>query len=245
MPKILLYDHPSSICSQMARLALVEKQLPFDRRTIDIMDTHEQFEPWYVSLNPKAVVPTLKIDDEVVCDTIRIVNRVQEFEGPDLSGDGSAQGWLRDIMAPHYGVLMYAPRRRSDGTVPQVEARGELLAQLLSRRPEMADLLSGRIEGNQKFKGLLRDESGIAEHIASTRNLVNRLIIALDNNPFVAGSRYSLVDCFATACLARLTIHGFSTWWQDSSLEDYYSRMTARPSFAVAGVIDTGSEADL
>ena len=56
MVEILLYDHPSSICSQMARLALAEKRVPYSRRTVDIMDTHEQFEPWYVALNPKAVV---------------------------------------------------------------------------------------------------------------------------------------------------------------------------------------------
>jgi glutathione S-transferase len=84
MTDLTLYDHPSSICSQMARLALVEKGRPFTRRTVDIMDTNEQFEAWYVALNPKAVVPTLQIGDDVVTDTIRIVTRVQEMDGPDL-----------------------------------------------------------------------------------------------------------------------------------------------------------------
>ena len=60
-PKVVLYDYPTSICSQMARLALLEKGVPFERRNIDIMKKAEQFEPWNTALNPKAVVPTLEI----------------------------------------------------------------------------------------------------------------------------------------------------------------------------------------
>jgi glutathione S-transferase len=73
--KIVLYDYLGSICSQMARLALLEKGVPFERRNIDIMKKAEQFEPWYTALNPKAVVPTLAIGDEIVTDTVRIVYR--------------------------------------------------------------------------------------------------------------------------------------------------------------------------
>ena len=94
----------------MARLALVEKGLSFQRHQIDIMDTNEQFEPWYVALNPRAVVPTLQIDDEVVTDTIRIVNRVQTMPGPDLWGDETTQGWQMDITTLYYGVLFYRNR---------------------------------------------------------------------------------------------------------------------------------------
>ena len=245
MTDLTLYDHPSSICSQMARLALVEKGRPFTRRTVDIMDTNEQFEAWYVALNPKAVVPTLQIGDDVVTDTIRIVTRVQEMDGPDLSGDATTQAWLADIMALHYGVLMYAPRRGPDGTVRQVEARGRLLDDLARSRPDLAALLAARIDGNRRFKALLGDPDGIATHIAATRALVNQMATALAGQDYVAGSGYSLADCFATACLARLTIHGFSVWWSDGPVAEYYARMKARPSFAVAGVIDQGSEHDL
>ena len=75
-PKVVLYDYPTSICSQTARLALLEKGVPFERRNIDIMKKAEQFEPWYTALNPKSVVPTLAIGDEIVTDTVRIVYRI-------------------------------------------------------------------------------------------------------------------------------------------------------------------------
>ena len=68
---------------------------------------------------------------------------------------------------------------------------------------------------------------------------------ALETNDFLAGERYSLADCFATAALARFTIHGLSDWWLGTALPDYYERMIARPSFVAAEVIQTGIERDL
>ena len=245
MTSLVLYDHRSSICSQMARLALTEKGLAFRRRQIDIMDTNEQFEPWYVALNPKAVVPTLQIGDEVVTDTIRIVGRVQGFDGPDLSGDASTARWLDDIIGLHYGVLLYRNRRDPDGTAPQIVARGEFLEQLAASRPDLAGTLSARLEGNRRFQALLRDPAGIEAHLGATRVLIERMTSAAERARYIAGGAYSLADCFATAALARFTIHRLEDWWAGTALEDYYARMKARPSFAEAEVVDTGTERDL
>lgn len=241
----ILYDHTGSICSQMARLALFEKAVQFQRRPIDIMETNEQFEPWYVALNPKAVVPTLVLGTEVVTDTIRIVNRLQALDGPDLSGDATMQSWLKDIMAPHYGVLLYRNRLDPDGTAPQIVARGLLLERLLKKHPEMADLLEGRVAGNQRFQTLLRKPDEIEVHLASTKALIVHMAEAVDSQQFLAGQTYSLADCFATAALARFKIHKLQDWWQGTALETYYDRMRERPSFEAAEVMDTGSERDL
>ena len=182
MRDLILYDHRSSICSQMARLALVEKGLSFTRRQIDIMDTNEQFEDWYIALNPRAVVPTLKIGDEVVTDTIRIVNRVQSMAGPDLAGDATTQAWLTDIMALHYGVLMYRNRIDETGTAPQIVARGRLLNDMLKQRPDLSDLIAKRLEGNRRFQALLKSPSEIETHLETARALVGRLNDALHDN---------------------------------------------------------------
>ncbi len=245
MPELILYDHKSSICSQMARLALAEKGVSYRRRQVDIMDTNEQFEPWYIALNPRAVVPTLQIGDEVVTDTLRIVNRVNEMSGPDLSGDASAQAWLKDIMSLHYGVLLYRNRLEPDGTAPPIIARGHLLETLADERPDLSEMIEARRAGNRRFQELLKNPDQIEEHLSATRSLIDRMNDALTVNAFVAGPRYSLADCFATAALARFTIHSLDGWWQATPLEDYYARMKARPSFQNAEVIDTGTERDL
>lgn len=229
----------------MARLALVEKGIYFQRRQIDIMDTSEQFEPWYVALNPRAVVPTLQIGDEIVTDTIRIVNRAQTMDGPDLSGDETTQDWLKSIMGLHYGVLLYRNRLDPDGTAPQIIARGQLLHRLAKEREDLAETTVTRLEGNRRFQALLRNPDEVAIHLDATRTMVDRMVASTSNSPYLAGARFSLADCFATAALARFTIHQLGDWWAGTSLEDYYTRMKARPSFAVADVVDTGTERDL
>lgn len=229
----------------MARLALVEKRLEFRRHQIDIMDTSEQFAPWYVALNPKAVVPTLAIGDEIITDTIRIVNRAQELDGPDLTSDDTTQKWLRDIMALHYGVLLYRKRLDKDGTAPQVMARAVFLEKLAADRPDLAEITTARIKGNLRFQALLRDPDSIHHHVEEARKLVEQMKAATNKNSYIAGDRYSLADCFATAALARFTIHQFQDWWAGTNLQAYYKRMRDRQSFTAAEVIDTGTERDL
>jgi glutathione S-transferase len=245
MANSILYDYRASICSQMARLALVEKGVTYKRREIDIMNANEQFEPWYIALNPKAVVPTLELNGEVVTDTLRIVNRINELEGPDLSGNDTTQDWLRDIMSLHYGVLMYSNRSENGEIAPQIVVRGQYLAELSETRPDLSAMIVTRLEGNQRFQKLLRDPDAIAKHFDATRSLIDRMQLSVAQTEFVAGSTYSLADCFATAALARFTIHNLADWWAGSELELYYTKMKARPSFVAAEVIDSGTERDL
>jgi glutathione S-transferase len=250
MTEILLYDHPASICSQMARLALVEKGVPFRRQTIDIMRKAEQFEPWYVALNPRAVVPTLVVGAEVVTDTIRIVRRIdRDFPGPDLApaDPDPMERWLADIMGLHYGVLLYAGRLGPDRTSPTIIARGEMLRQLRAARPELRGMLDRRIEGNERLQEILKSPEQVDTHVEAARALVRRMEAALET-PFLCGAAFSLADCFAIAALARFRVHGFETWWstgQSPRVAAYYRRMKARPSFAGAGVLDTGTERDI
>lgn len=251
MTEVLLYDHPASICSQMARLALVEKGVPFRRRSVDIMEKAEQFEPWYIALNPRAVVPTMVIGEEVVTDTIRIVRRVDaEFSGPPLAPADPApmERWLTAIMGLHYGVLLYAGRLEADRTSPTIIARGRLLHRLQAERPELRALLEKRLEGNARLQAILKRPGAVASHIDAARALVADMECALVENAFLAGEAHSLADCFATAALARFRIHGFEDWWSDgrnAHVAAYYAAMKRRPSFAAAGVLDTGTERDI
>ncbi len=251
MTSLVLYDHPASICSQMARLTLAEKGIRYERRTVDIMESAEQFEPWYVALNPKAVVPTLVIGDEVITDTIRIVHRVDtDLDGPPLSpADPAPMGrWLTDIMGLHYGVLLYAGRLEPDRTSPTIIERGQLLRRLRRARPELHELLDRRLDGNARLQAILKEPAEVEAHIEAAHALVARMETALANTTLLAGQSYSLADCFATAALARFCIHGFETWWLDGQnphVAAYYARMKARPSFMEAGVLDTGTERDI
>jgi len=252
--KVLLYDYPASICSQMARLALVEKGVSFERRSVDIMVTAEQLEPWYTALNPKAVVPTLAIGEEIVTDTLRIVARVDlEFPGPKLTptdhdGAEAMNRMMAEIMGLHYGVLLYSRRLDQDGGSPTVIARGAFLREHRAKFPQRAEILDRRIAGNEKLQAILANPAEIENHIGQARSLVRLINERLADAPFVCGDRYTLADAFATPALTRFRLHGFEGWWSDgdnSNVAAYYRRMQARPSWSRAEVIDSGSERDL
>jgi len=62
-----LYHHGSSVCAAKVRFVLAEKQLQWTSRYLDILKG-EQFNPEYLKLNPKAVVPTLVHDGDVLVE---------------------------------------------------------------------------------------------------------------------------------------------------------------------------------
>ncbi|MBI3434936.1 MAG: glutathione S-transferase N-terminal domain-containing protein, partial [Proteobacteria bacterium] len=53
---LILYTARNSICTQKVFITLHEKALPFEAKTIDLFK-NEQYDPAYLKLNPKGVVP--------------------------------------------------------------------------------------------------------------------------------------------------------------------------------------------
>ncbi len=78
---ITLYHHGSSVCAAKVRLVLAEKALPWDGVYIDIL-RGDQFDPAYVALNPKAVVPTLVHDGKVILE-LTVINEYLDETFPD------------------------------------------------------------------------------------------------------------------------------------------------------------------
>ena len=60
-----LYHHGSSVCAAKVRFVLMEKGLDWTGHYLDILKG-EHFTPEYLKLNPKAVVPTLVHDGQVL-----------------------------------------------------------------------------------------------------------------------------------------------------------------------------------
>ena len=67
-----LYHFPMSFFSQKARQALEETEQPWTSHVIQL-SLHEQYEPDYVRINPRCVVPTLVRDGRVTSDADNIM----------------------------------------------------------------------------------------------------------------------------------------------------------------------------
>ncbi len=115
---LTLYHYWSSVCSQKARFCLAEKGLEWRSRHIDLF-TFDHWQPDYLALNPKAVVPTLDHDGNVVIESNVIVEYLDDaFPAPSLSlADVLAKArmrlWLYDseaIAHPNVNTASYNPR---------------------------------------------------------------------------------------------------------------------------------------
>jgi len=72
-----LYHYWSSVCSQKVRMCLAEKGLDWESRHVDIF-AFENYEPAYTSLNPKAVVPTLDHDGNILIESNVILEYLED-----------------------------------------------------------------------------------------------------------------------------------------------------------------------
>jgi len=81
---LVLYEFGNSVCCQKVRQVLCEKGLAWESRQIDLFH-HQQYDPEYLELNPKGVVPTLVHDDTRVIESTLICEYLDEtFPEPRL-----------------------------------------------------------------------------------------------------------------------------------------------------------------
>jgi hypothetical protein len=81
-----LYQISGSYFSQVARYVLGEKGIPYERHNILILaGLFDQYDPDYVRINPRCVVPTLVNEGKVSSDAFNIMHYVDKELGTDES----------------------------------------------------------------------------------------------------------------------------------------------------------------
>lgn len=58
-------------------MALYEKRVPFKSRVVSL-PTREQYEPWFLRLNPSGEVPVLTDGVKIIPDSVRIVEYLED-----------------------------------------------------------------------------------------------------------------------------------------------------------------------
>ena len=82
-PNIILYHANWSFCSQMVRIALLEKGFSFDERHIKLCDQYpegENIDKDYLAINPLGTVPAIEIDGNIICGSEEIVYQIDKID---------------------------------------------------------------------------------------------------------------------------------------------------------------------
>ena len=246
---LTLYSFPASLCSQKVRLALSEKQVPYENQLVDIEIRLKNFEPWYLRLNPRGVVPTLVHGDRIVTDSAHIIRYVDEaFDGPALIPEStyereSMERWIEEqdrlrirelTFSSFRGVIGFALRRVS------MPLRVAKLRRLRDANPDLAGLYDAKIADVSQWRASIASRPEIAGIRSDLETVLGRAEKQLAETRYLAGGTYSLADVAWTSVLARLKMLGLaeSLWGAGRfpHVAAYYEQLRMRPSFALADI---------
>ena len=86
MNKIELYGYGESVASNMARVALSEKNISYEYNLLYLESKGDHLAKNYKKLNPKNLVPTLIDNGNIIPDSIQIMRHINSTnpQGTDL-----------------------------------------------------------------------------------------------------------------------------------------------------------------
>ncbi|MCA9663808.1 MAG: DUF3810 family protein, partial [Myxococcales bacterium] len=104
---IHLFHYPKSLCSQKVRQLLDEKGVAWTSHVVQL-PLEAQYEPAYVRINPRCVVPTLVRDGKVTTDSMNILRFADAaLPGPALTpASASARACVDRFLASADGLFL-------------------------------------------------------------------------------------------------------------------------------------------
>ena len=231
---LTLYIYHNSICTQKALITLDEKSLPFETHHVDLF-TNEQFQPWYLKINPKGVVPALDHDGKIVTESTLICEYLDEvFPTPSLI---PADPYLRTAMRQW--------SKRVDEHLFEATRELSFSAMFLERMRTMTEAQrEGRFRntGDPIKEARLRStyELGasspyVYQGIADFEIAFHRMEQELTDRggPWLLGADMSLADINMMPFVARVDyLNLLETWLPERpAVKAWYARVKELPSF--------------
>lgn len=236
-----LYQTPSSYYSMIARLALAEGGVAYERVFVDIHFRLSQQQPDYVRINPGMTVPTL-----VLAERILVQSRDIAEYALGASPDGETKAWV-DL---HYGypieeltfggILARSPLARI--MIPKrLEATRRQLLALAARNPDLASVYEARaavfaerVRAFEPDAVVKLSQRRRAEAIAFMDRLEQTLG---DGRAVLVPPSYGVADVVWTVFLGRMEFAGLGAEIpKRPALARYWAALQARPSFSAADI---------
>ncbi len=253
-----VYHFPLSLCSQKVRQALEEKGVEWTSHVVQL-PLHGQYEPSYVRINPRCVVPTLVVDGRVTTDSENIIREIDRiFPEPPLVPEserelaamerfvGLADGLFMEVLT--YGEIPGArkPFLIRRGGKGSHRRKLELLALRVREHgddPLLRAAYSTKMELVAQTIAAMDTAAGIDAVLRHTEEVLEHLAAQLGDGPFAEGGwlcddAFSLADLEWGVVLFRLRWVGLGPrlWGRHPVIARYAERLFARPGFG-SGVL--------
>ena len=236
--KLELYHHGSSVCAAKVRFYLAEKELPWEGHYIDILKG-EQFDPAYIKLNPKAVVPTLVHNGAVIRDSTNICEYLddvfpeRQIRPTDPLMRAEVRYWTKAVdedLHPACGAMTFMSSHRH--TIQRLGP--EKVQEFLNSTPPF----SVTADWHERKKIFVRDgfDAPDARKVVELYDrYLKKMEDALSKSAWLAGDRFTFADIAMTPYVVRLDMMSMQPMWEGGRLPgvaDWLERIKARPTFA-------------
>ena len=230
-----LYHHGSSACAAKVRFALAEKRLDWTSRYVDILKG-DQFASAFLAVNPKAVVPVLVHDGQVIPESTVICEYVEDAfpDNPIFPASALERArvrlWTKAVdeeLHPACSAITYVVSHRHTilrngiGDFETFLAKGG------------AD---GRAARTLKWQWIQEGLAapGAADKIRLYDDYLHRMEAALTDRSWLAGETFSMADVAVTPYVNRLDALAMEGLWTGGRLprvQAWFERVRARPAF--------------
>jgi glutathione S-transferase len=230
---ITLYDFGNSVACQKVRIALCEKGLDWETIKVDLFRS-EQYDPQYLKLNPKGVVPTLVHDGKPIIESTLICEYLDDtFPEPCLM---PTDPWQR--------ALMRVWTKAVDEGLHEGITEISFSAVFRERMKNMpAELRESRFRNigdprrRDRFKSTFElgtQSPFVLYAVAAYERAFGALEAALaEGGPCILGDKPTLADIALMPYVARLDYLGLLEVWTENRphIGDWWAQTQEWPSF--------------
>ena len=234
-----LYHHGSSVCAAKVRLAMDEKGLEWNGVYIDILKG-EQFNPEYLKLNPKGVVPTLVHDEIIIPDSTVIIEYLDQL-APETSVHpvdpwerAQSRYWTKAVdedLHPACGAVTFVCSHRHT-VLKNLGPEG--VKDFLASTPSFS-VTSDWKSQKDGFTRYGFEAPGASEKVKLYDSYLHKMENALKGgSDWLVGNKFMIADISMTPYVNRLAMMSMRGLWENGRLpnvEKWFARIEARPNF--------------
>ncbi|MDC1187665.1 glutathione S-transferase N-terminal domain-containing protein [Gammaproteobacteria bacterium] len=250
MHKIELYGYGESVASNMARVALSEKNISYKYNLLYLESKGDHLSKKYKKLNHKNLVPTMIDNGNVIPDSIQIMRHINSTyaDGTDLFPENINQDIFNNLLD-----FVKLDEKKELGETLGTTAGGisaTILVRLLCKRSLLSVIWDYSTKHSIKKRipifillrilGKPPEKLSKKMALALSKHLVYIEDILKHEKPFMMGDQYTAIDSCMTSILHRINEMRFTNLLTNENLPNiakYWKIIQARPSYK-QGILD-------